>query len=111
MSESNEEHKERNATAVVEAGKGANLSVPFSSGALYGDQTSVVSTSILPCVALEYGQILCAASTSSCATSRSTPGTLTLRRARRKKEPPSRFRSISASIAKPAGRVIFLWEA
>src|SRR5208337_1348019 len=38
-----------------------------------GDQTRLVSTAILPCVALEYGQIPCAAWTSSSATSRSRP--------------------------------------
>src|SRR5208283_1602484 len=76
-----------------------------------GDQTRLVSTAILPCVALEYGQIPCAAWTSSSATSRSRPGRLTLRRAVRKKAPSARFRSISASTATSAGSVIFLLAA
>src|SRR5262252_1829443 len=44
--------------------------------------STLVVTSMLPWTALEYGQIPCAASASSRTTSRSTPGTLTLRRAR-----------------------------
>src|ERR1700677_1929525 len=58
------------------------------------NQTRLVSTAILPCTALEYGQIPCAAWISASATSRSTPGKLTSRRAERKKAPPSRCRSI-----------------
>lgn len=47
-------------------------------------QMRLVTTSMLPCVALEYGQMPCAAASNSRATSASIPGTLTLRRARRK---------------------------
>ena len=60
---------------------------------------TLVEISMLPWTALEYGQMPCAASASSSATSRSTPGRLTLRRARRKNALPSRFRSISVSTA------------
>ena len=52
--------------------------------ALLLPQTRLMVTSMLPRVALEYGQVWCAASTSFCATSRSRPGRLTLSRARRK---------------------------
>src|SRR6185312_14449756 len=47
-----------------------------------------------------------AASTMACATSRSMPGTLTFRRARRKYAPSALFRSTSASIAVSAGSLI-----
>jgi hypothetical protein len=43
--------------------------------------TSWITTSILPRVAFEYGQVWWAASTMACATSRPRPGRLTLRRA------------------------------
>jgi len=47
-------------------------------------QTSLIATSMLPRVALEYGQIWSASSSSAWATSRARPGRLTLRRALRK---------------------------
>src|SRR5260370_1180774 len=47
-------------------------------------QTRLITTSILPRVALEYGHVWSASSTRAWATSRSTPGRLTLRRARSK---------------------------
>src|SRR5262249_3814294 len=45
-------------------------------------QTRLMATSMLPRVAIEYGQIWCASPTRNWATARSTPGTLTLSRAR-----------------------------
>ena len=47
-------------------------------------QTSLIVTSTFPRIALEYVQICSAASTTSCATLRSSPGTLMLSRACRK---------------------------
>ena len=91
---------------MAEASETASALAPF-----WGDQTSVILTSMLPRVALEYGQMPCAASTSSRARSRSTPGTLTLRRARKKKASSAMIRSISASIDGWAGSGIFFREA
>jgi hypothetical protein len=96
------------------------LCLTHSKGIQYGQKkggptkpaySSLVETSMLPWVALEYGQMPCAASSSSRPTSGSTPGMLALRRARRKKPPFPRFRSISASIAGALGSLIFLREA
>jgi hypothetical protein len=50
----------------------------------YPARTSSIATSMFPRVAFEYGQIFSASSSSASATSRSTPGRLTLRRTRRK---------------------------
>ena len=47
-------------------------------------QTRLIATSMLPRVAREYGHIRSASFTMACANSRSTPGRLTLRLARRK---------------------------
>jgi hypothetical protein len=47
-------------------------------------QTRLSARSMLPCVALEYGKVWCAASTRARAVSGSTPGRLTLRRACRR---------------------------
>jgi hypothetical protein len=44
-------------------------------------QTSLIATSILSCVAFEYGQIFSAWATSSFATLRSKPGMVTISRA------------------------------
>jgi hypothetical protein len=87
------------------------LTCPRFSLGMRPAQSSVVVTSMFPWVALEYGQIPCAASSSSWPTSRSTPGMVALRRARRKKPSLPRFRSISASIAGELGNLIFFREA
>lgn len=46
--------------------------------------TKSIRTAMFPRVAFEYGQVWCARSTIVCATSRGTPGRLTIRRACRK---------------------------
>src|SRR5882757_2552186 len=72
---------------------------------------TLIATSIFPRVALEYGHVWCAAFTKAWATPRSTPGKLTLRRARRKYSPSPSHKSTSASMPASVGRRVFILAA
>src|SRR5262245_22830889 len=76
--------------------------LPAWGGQVDSTQTTLIWTSMLPRVALEYGHVWCAASTRALPTSRSRPGRLTLRRARRTYPPSFVPRSTSASMARSA---------
>ena len=90
---------------------GATAAAGNSSPPHHPAQISLIVTSMLPRVALQYGQILSAASTSSFAELRSRPGSLTWSRVLRKWPPSPRFRSTSAPMPTLAGRAIFLSRA